>query len=209
MGVQVLGTILNTCVSEGDGTWGIGWKFIDKPLRVLIIGNVKIAYGVLTILMGFLLRNIFPDPDTICRQLKYYQYDACKWFCELTLLSARDGEVLHSLVTDAETREDMIVAIRHRDEDGSLLSDPTTLISLWEELVGDWPSITKGGPRYLLQVRDSFIHQCGAICRAEVTWKGNKLRPIDEDDKLYLLFGMNQGRLRDIEWRVELESDRL
>ena len=63
-------------------------------------------------------------------------------------------------------------SILHRAEDGTLARSPSVLVSVWEELLGDWPSITRGGPRYLLQVRDHFIYQCSVICTAEITWKG-------------------------------------
>ena len=43
---------------------------------------------------------------------------------------------------------------------------------------------------------------------AEITWKGNKLRPIDEDDLLILLFGMSRFRVRDIDWSYQLTSDK-
>ena len=101
-------------MAEGDSFWGLKWGRIDSSLQVFVIGNVKIIYGILSVLMGVLLRDIFPDPDTICRQLKYYQYEACKWFCELTVLTARDGELLHDEVKDAETREEMMNSIRQR-----------------------------------------------------------------------------------------------
>ena len=80
---------------------------------------------------------------------------------------------------------------------------------MWDELLGYWPSITSGGCRYLLQVRDHFINQCSSIRDTGVTWKNRVLKPISEDDILYLLFGMNRFRLRDVDWEYPLSSKKL
>ena len=52
MAVQILGTIFNTYVAGTHLFWGLKWGCIDQSLQVFVIGNVKIIYGILTVLMG-------------------------------------------------------------------------------------------------------------------------------------------------------------
>ena len=76
MAVQVCGTILNKCVWKGDGKWGRKWRYLPASLQVYGIGEIKFGYMVMIVLMGLLLRDLFPDPDALCKQLRLYQNDA-------------------------------------------------------------------------------------------------------------------------------------
>ena len=60
----------------------------------------------------------------------------------------------------------------------------------------------------MLQARDHFMHQCDTLQDAGVTWKNRKVRHFSEDDMLYILFGMNRFRLRDVNWEYPLSSDK-
>ena len=44
VGVQICGTILNKCVSTGDGMWGRKWRHIPASLQVYGIGDIKFGY---------------------------------------------------------------------------------------------------------------------------------------------------------------------
>ena len=179
-----------------------------ETLQVCAMGNIKIIHAAVNILMGVLIRDVFPDPDVLCNHLKYYQHDAVHWFCELVMVSLQNTEVNHAEARAASTREDLVCSIRSRAEDGSLSSEISVLINMWDELLGTWPSVTSGGCRYMLQARDHFIHQCNTLQDAGVTWKNRKVRHINEDDMLYILFGMNRFRLRDVDWEYPLSSDK-
>ena len=95
MGVQVLGALLHTEALNGDGSWGMSWKYASKTLQVCAMGNIKIIHAAVNILMGVLIRDVFPDPDVLCNHLKYYQYDAVQWFCELVMVSLQNSDVNH------------------------------------------------------------------------------------------------------------------
>ena len=70
MGVQALGTILNRCVGVGEGKWGQKWEYISRSLKVYALGNLRVIYGSMIVLMGVIIRDFFPDPDVVCRQLR-------------------------------------------------------------------------------------------------------------------------------------------
>ena len=109
------------------------------------------------------------------------------------------------------TREGLMRSIRYRDDRGKFSKIPPAVIQVWENLLGDWPSITSGGPRFILQVRMKFLHQCETLKDAEISWdESYKMKPMDEDDIYYALFSMDpNGMISDIIWENELESDRL
>ena len=69
MGVQILGTLLNKNVSTGDNLWGLRWSEIPAALRCYALGDIKFGFITYNVLVGLLLRDLFPDPDMLCRYL--------------------------------------------------------------------------------------------------------------------------------------------
>ena len=59
----VTGSILNKLVSEADDEWGKPWDEISEPMRVYAIADVKHGHVVWNVLVGCILRDIFPDPE--------------------------------------------------------------------------------------------------------------------------------------------------
>ena len=93
MGVQALGTLLNRCVSSGDRKWGQKWEFISRLLKVYALGNLQVIYGSLIVLVSIIIRDYFPDPDVLCKQLRLFQYESCRWISELLLISVVNKEI--------------------------------------------------------------------------------------------------------------------
>ena len=151
--------------------------------------------------MGILLRDIFPDPDAVCKQLRLYQNDTVSWFTELILSSARNTELDGVKAKEAQTREELMRCIRYRNENGTRSNIPPASIQLIENLLGDWPSITNGGCRFHLQSRIEFISQYKVISNSGLTWNnGWTMKTLDDDDKYYLLFSINPVDLVGVKW---------
>ena len=64
-----------------------------------------VCYNVLA---GLLLRDVFPDPDVLCRYLKCNQKTAADWFLDLILMSLEGVEFHQAVEENAGTREEMI-----------------------------------------------------------------------------------------------------
>ena len=43
-------------------------------------------------------------------------------------------------------------------------------IRLFSEILGDWPSLTAGGCRFLLQARDMFLSQAEILSNVKMEW---------------------------------------
>ena len=87
MGVQVLGTLLNKNVLTGDDYWGVRWQQIPESLRCYALGDIMFGFVFYNVLSGLLLRDVFPDPDVLCRFLKCNQKTAADWFLDFILMS--------------------------------------------------------------------------------------------------------------------------
>ena len=73
MGVQVIGTLLNKTVSMGENCWGKRWSIIPKPPQCYALGDIKFGFITYNVLTGLLLRNLFPDPNVLCRYLDKHE----------------------------------------------------------------------------------------------------------------------------------------
>ena len=118
MGVQVMGTLLNKTVSTGDETWGLRWKYIPKCLQCYALGDIKFGFITYSVLAGLLLRDVFPDPDMVCRTLRGDQKAAVDWFLEFVMESLDSVEFHQAVEELAGNREEMIRSLRLRDQSG-------------------------------------------------------------------------------------------
>ena len=87
MGVQVLGTLLNKNVLTGHDYWGVRWQQIPESLRCYALGDIMFGFVFYNVLSSLLLRDVFPDPDVLCRFLKCNQKTAADWFLDFILMS--------------------------------------------------------------------------------------------------------------------------
>ena len=95
-------------LSPDEGVCGSGYTIHLKPLQVC---NIKVIHAAVNILMGVLIRDVFPDPDVLCHHLKYYQFEVVHWFCELVMVSLQNAKVNHSESRAACTREELVCSI--------------------------------------------------------------------------------------------------
>ena len=125
-------------------------------------------------------------------------------------MSFRNKEINRKAVRGATTREEFILSIRGGDLLGNLEDAPDNKINLWVNLLGSWPTITTGGPRYILQVRYHFLHQIDVINNQGITWDGkSSIKVPNEDETTYILFGISKGRLTRANWNALLISNPL
>ena len=124
MGVQVLGVILNKCVSTADNKWGYRWSDIPKSLQVYGLGDLKFGHLTFIVLTGILVRDLFLDPDIVYQFLNGIQCHAITWFYEWILKSVEGVEVQVQDASSALTRSQMICALRYRDERSKLSQIP-------------------------------------------------------------------------------------
>ena len=115
MGVQVIGTLLNKNVSTGDDWWGERWQLIPESLKCYALGDIQFGFMSYNILAELLLRDVFPDPDVLCRYLKCSQKGAADWFLEFLMVSLEGVEYHQKAEEEAETREEMILSLWYRD----------------------------------------------------------------------------------------------
>ena len=118
-----------------------------------------VSYNVLS---GLLLGDVLPDPDVLCRFLKYNQKTAADWFLDFVMMSLEGVEFHQGVEEGAETREEMILSLRYRNEREKLANFSPLMVRLWTRILGNWLIPTSGGCRCLVQAREWFLHQIAA-----------------------------------------------
>ena len=208
MGVQVTGTLLNKTVSTGDNWWGTRWETIPASLRCYALGDIKFEFITYNVLAGLLLRDLFPDPDVLCRYLDCTQIVAVNWFLEFLMLSLEGIEYHQGDEEAAQSREEMIRSLRLRDARDKLCEISPPYIRLWTEIIGSWPTLTNGGCRFLLQCRQWLPVQMGALARAKIQWSdGRVIKLPQETDLEYSRFGLTPEEIGVQTWTEPVSGD--
>ena len=106
--VQVLGTVLNKTVSTGDDLWGVPWKDLPPSLQVYGIGDIRFGFLCYNILAGIIIRDLFPEPEIVCKTLKTEQRGAVSWILELISKSLEGVELHQQADENAKTRRELL-----------------------------------------------------------------------------------------------------
>ena len=53
-----------------DSLWGIKWDEIPASIQCYALGDIKFGFITYNVLAGILLRDMFPDPDVLCKYLE-------------------------------------------------------------------------------------------------------------------------------------------
>ena len=194
MAMQVIGSTMNKCCSTGDGKWAYSWFELPESLCVYGIADILFGHICYSVLSTILVRDVFPDPEITC---KFFgvpdQWFAIAWIQELISWSL-DGIEIHNIdFESARTREQMILSLRYRySSDSPLMDSSPAKVRIWSKLLGNWPSITNGGCRYLLQAREKFLDQAQILKKSKFKWRLNvTMKDISCAFKSYARFGIS------------------
>ena len=62
-------------MSGADNLWGRRWRQLTETLRVYALADIKLGWLVWCITVGCILRDMFPDPDSILFLTRVTQRD--------------------------------------------------------------------------------------------------------------------------------------
>ena len=136
---------------------------IPDPLKVYCLGDVKFGHQAAVLVFTILLRDLFPDPDIVLSVTLKTGWEFMRWFSKWITESLRGLEVDHNALSQAVCRRSVVGALRFRHQDGSRADHPPSRLLDFATLLGSWPSVTFGGPRYLHQARKHFVFQCRVL----------------------------------------------
>ena len=213
LSVQLFGGILNKNCSPGDGKWGLPWIQIPDSLKIYCLGDVKFGHMVAMFLYHLLINDMFPDPDIVQSFLRIQQQEFGEWFAGW-VISVLDGiEVVPELLDGASTREELINSLKERVYTGQSKCPrseytPTRVLDFYR-IRGNWPSLTKGGPRYLHQVRDWFIEQEVLMFHLNIPgWKQVMPYPVDSEMREAATYAIAEVAARTLDYSVPTDIPR-
>ena len=77
----------------GDDLWGIPWAELPSSLQVYRIGDIRFGYIFYSVLAGIMMRDLFSDPEIICKILGTEHQGAVSWFLEWLIKSLEEVEL--------------------------------------------------------------------------------------------------------------------
>ena len=209
LGIQVLGTVLNKMVSTGDDKWSWAWEKLPDSLKVYALGDLRMGYMTYNILSAVIIQDYFPDPEVVC---KYFdstdQGKVGAWILDL-LAYTMDGLELHQEdFKTANTRIEMMKCLRFRYAGSSeLMEDCPPRVRLWIKMLGDWPAVSAGGCRFLLQCRSWFVTQASILKRSGYSGlTGVSLSEPSEYLTKYARFGIPLDHINELDFSTPVPN---
>ena len=208
LSLVTMGSIMNKKVSCADGQWGIPFHELDPALQCYAIGDTKMGHITYGVLITAFLNQVAPDPDMACRLSNCSQYEWVTWFCSL-IMESLVGLELCQQAAESEgalrgSYQELMNIIRYRDIHGQVSSVPPDNGTSIAGLV-KWPSISRGGPRYLHAVRLHHISIYNAI-KESTGLPGTKeyfSRDVEVMDRMYATFGHRDILSLDLEKGID------
>ena len=145
-----------------------------------------------------MLRDLFPEPEIVCKNLSKEQSRAVRWFLEW-LIKNLEGVELHIDADEkAQTRKEMLSALRFQDSRNKLDKSPPPYIVIWTKLIKDGPSIVKRGCRFALQACRKFLDQVRILIKTKILWNYDLiLLSPGAGEELCATFGVKTDALED------------
>ena len=199
-----MGGLLNLEIMGLDQLNCLEWVDLPDEFKIYFVGIVRFGYSNYIILMGLLMRNLFPDIDALCSTIELRQPETIKWFAWLVGKCIGETSVSLKQKNKAETRIDLVKSLRkHVISNGQkyVESSPDFLICLFSQLIPDWPTVVYGGPRYLHSVLPFFVEQIQLLQGFKETHP--RLHPLiirEIDDNFIRSCTYNRGMFREDEY---------
>ena len=192
LAVITLGMMMNKVVSIADWKWARRWCELPSALQAYAVGDIKMGYLTYNVLMALLHRQLFPDPELVCRLSRCTQEQWTSWFTHVirdTLVGAAVDAVHMPAAIKSGSRAELMLCIRVRDKDGAIPLEAPARIKFLAGLVV-WPTLTMGGPRYLHCVRHKYLGQYSVLLKS-IAFPGmdqffkHEVTPMDRLDAVY------------------------
>ncbi len=148
LSIIVIGKAFPADIGEFDSRWALEFKSRPAAMKLYIKKKFLYLGCIYKVLMGLLIRNIFPDPDIVLNATEMTQGTFTSWFCDFVGESLVGADVSETAFA-TETRSEMIFA----------LNPDSILTQYLANLIINVPVCQAGGARYIHHVRNCFIQQ--------------------------------------------------
>ena len=136
---------------------------LAESIRCYALGNVKHGHLVWTTVLGCLLRDLFPDPESALYLTGLDQAEFVQGFSTFILESLVGTEPHPAAISHARTREELLRCLRYWRSSGTLSEAPPARVELLEEMLSPWASVTYGGCRYLRVARAETVRKIRGV----------------------------------------------
>ena len=177
--------------------WRHDWSSIPFQIRWDILSQLRCyTYEYITFLYA-LLYEILPDPEVITHLTRMTSLELADWWATYIVFTLNATTPQSQATRTAQqTREDLINTLTKNTSDGARAGEPPYRIKQFACLLGNWPPLTKGGPRYLHPVRNHFLVQYQIFGTLQVPGFENMFkRPLNPFMADYARYGFSQDRI--------------
>ena len=142
--------------------WTRPFHLINREFHKDIIGYIKVIYTAYRTLLYTLLYDTLPDADIIMNITRKTSEEFADFWSTFIVYVLNYTMVDKQEARNAATRQQLCNSIKVMLFNGEMGETPFR-VKLFSQLIGPWPTLTKGGPRFLQIVREQFLIQHGIL----------------------------------------------
>lgn len=196
MACVVTGEVISHVTDNADQSWTKEYQSLPREFQAYAITVVRHCFSSYIILMGLIIRNLFPDPDIVCDVLELTQTSAIAWITGFVSTCLRESIPYQEALSSATTRQELVLSIRKWTYSSSTVKrmrrEPEESTKVLAAIIPNWPCVPRGGARYLHSTRSDFVRQFELLQKVEYTHPSvspNLTKPMTDQVKLTYLYG--------------------
>ena len=216
LALNIVGGLMDKMSSAADGRWCEEWEKLPIEFQIYALKDLQLSSICYNVLAAVFVKDLAPDIDAWCHMMRSNdQFAAIKQVLVWLRHSLLETEVWWNPTAGQPiNREQLMKCIRSRiqpslsTERKLKFSPPLERVMIWSDLLGPWPPITSGGPKWLHPVRYHVSKQSHILTlTTDNVLPGAKDLPKDDQMLKYLTFG--QKRIQDLNSRKETRKSGL
>ena len=146
-------------LSWTEAFWAESFRGICNEAQKDVLGSLKMSYAVYATLLYTLLYDTFPDCDIVTQTTRTTAAEFTDYWSSLVISVLNFTIVDREEASRATTRQQLAMSIKYLMEGGETSSDTPYRVKKFTQLIGQWPTLTCGGARFLPVVREHFFSQ--------------------------------------------------
>ena len=196
MALVLTGEVISHVTDNADQCWTQEYQSLPNEFQAYAIAVVRHGFSSYLVLMGLIIRNLFPDPDIVCDVLELTQSSAISWITGFISTCLRESTPYHEAFSSAKTRVELVLSIRKWTYSSSTVKrmkrEPEENVKILAALIPDWSAVPYGGARYLHSTRSDFVRRFELLKKVEYNHASvspNLTKPMTDQSKMNYLYG--------------------
>ena len=203
---QLIGAVYPDTFTGKEKFFTKNWEDLDLSLRMITVLTLRYTHYCYTVLLHTLLSHLFPDVDVVTNLTRTTPLAFTDYFSALIVFTLDSTFVS---TADSPQNPTSIVELYQRIKSLPNKKMPER-VGFFATLWGQWPVLSQGGARYLIQARDFFVYQFATLQTAPIPGFGYIFRvDLSAEQCSFARYGYAKEYLQELDFGLPITDCQL